>query len=67
VKPKELRKMSDDELAQQLAETREELFNLRFQDATGALDNTAQLGVTKRQIARILTVQTEREHELERG
>ena len=59
--------MSDDELAQQLAETREELFNLRFQDATGALDNTAQLGVTKRQIARILTVQTEREHELERG
>ena len=67
MKPKELRKMSDDELAQQLAETREELFNLRFQDATGALDNTAQLGVTKRQIARILTVQTEREHELERG
>ncbi|MGI9659158.1 MAG: 50S ribosomal protein L29 [Gaiellaceae bacterium] len=67
MKPKEIRKMSDDELAEQLAETREELFNLRFQDATGALDNTAQLGVTKRHIARILTVQTEREHNLERG
>ena len=59
--------MTDDELAEQLAETREELFNLRFQDATGALDNTAQLAVTKRHIARILTVQTEREHELERS
>ena len=59
--------MNDDELAEKLAESREELFNLRFQDATGALDNTAQLGVTKRQIARILTVQTEREHELERS
>ena len=59
--------MTDEELAEQLAESREELFNLRFQDATGALENTAQLGVTKRQIARILTVQTEREHGLERG
>ena len=67
MKTKDLRKMNDDELAEKLAESREELFNLRFQDATGALDNTAQLGVTKRQIARILTVQTEREHELERS
>lgn len=67
MKTKDLRKMTDDELSEQLAESREELFNLRFQDATGALDNTAQLGVTKRQIARILTVQTEREHGLERG
>ena len=67
VKTKDLRKMNDEELSEQLAESREELFNLRFQDATGALDNTAQLSVTKRQIARILTVQTEREHGLERG
>lgn len=59
--------MTDDELAEQLAESREELFNLRFQDATGALDNTAQLGIAKRQIARILTIQTEREHGLERS
>ena len=62
MKAKELRKMTDDELDEQLAESREELFNLRFQDATGALDNTAQLGIAKRQIARIMTIQTEREH-----
>ena len=67
MKSKELRTMSDDELATQLADVREELFNLRFQDATGALENSAQLGVTKRKIARILTVQTERERGLERS
>ena len=63
MKAKELRKMTDDELDEQLAESREELFNLRFQDATGALDDTAQLSLAKRQIARILTIQTEREYE----
>ena len=62
MKAKELRKMTDDELDEQLAGSREDLFNLRFQDATGALDNTAQLGIAKRQIARIMTIQTEREH-----
>jgi large subunit ribosomal protein L29 len=61
-----LRELSDDELAKRLAETREELFNLRFQDATGALDNTARLGLTKRDIARILGIQAERENRLER-
>jgi large subunit ribosomal protein L29 len=58
----ELRALSDDELAELLVEQREELFNLRFQSATGALENTALLGATKRQIARILTVQAEREY-----
>ena len=53
-------------MAEQLAECREELFNLRFQAATGALDNVAQLGLTKREIARILTVQAERAHSLGR-
>lgn len=67
MKTKDLRKMTDDELALQLADVREELFNLRFQDATGALENTTQLGLTKRKIARILTVQTEREQGLERS
>jgi large subunit ribosomal protein L29 len=43
------------------------LFNLRFQDATGALDNTARLKQTKREIARILTLQSERALGLERG
>ncbi len=63
---RELRELSDEELAKRLGESREELFNLRFQDATGALDNTARLGLTKRDIARILTVQAERANRLER-
>jgi len=57
-----LRDLSNDELAQRLAETRQELFNLRFQSATGALENTSRLKHTKREIARILTVQNERDN-----
>jgi large subunit ribosomal protein L29 len=53
--------MSDNELEQVLAERRQELFNLRFQSATGALENPARLKLAKREIARILTVRTERE------
>ena len=49
-----------------LAESREELFKLRFQAATGALENTARLGLAKRDIARILTIQTQRANTLER-
>ena len=49
-----------------LAESREELFNLRFQAATGALENTARLGLAKWDIARILTIQTQRANTLER-
>ncbi|MBA2615710.1 MAG: 50S ribosomal protein L29 [Actinobacteria bacterium] len=66
MRTRELRELSDDELKRRLAETREELFNLRFQDATGALENTARLGLTKRDIARILGIQAERENRLER-
>jgi len=46
-----------------MAETRRELFNLRFQSATGALENSARLRMAKREIARILTVRHERELE----
>lgn len=53
--------MTDDELQGKLADTRQELFNLRFQAATGALENSARLRLAKREIARILTVQRERE------
>ena len=67
MRTRELRELSDDELGKQLADRREELFNLRFQDATGALDNTARLTQTKREIARILTLQSERALGLERG
>ena len=52
--------LTDDELQDRLADTRQELFNLRFQAAAGALENTARLKLAKREIARILTVQHER-------
>jgi large subunit ribosomal protein L29 len=66
LKPSDLRQLSDEELVRKLAESREELFNLRFQAATGALENTARLGLAKRDIARILTIQNERTNTLER-
>jgi len=49
-----------------MAETRHELFNLRFQASTGALENSARLRLAKREIARILTIRREREASLER-
>jgi large subunit ribosomal protein L29 len=59
----DLRDLSDDELNDRLAEGRQELFNLRFQSVTGALENSARLKLAKREIARILTVVNEREAE----
>jgi large subunit ribosomal protein L29 len=55
-----MRDLTDDELEHRLADTRQELFNLRFQAATGALENAARLRLAKREIARILTVRLER-------
>ncbi len=66
MRARELRELSNDELERRLGESREELFNLRFQAATGALENTARLRVARREVARIMTVKTERENELER-
>jgi large subunit ribosomal protein L29 len=65
LRPRDLRDLTDDELERRLAESRQELFNLRFQSATGALENSARLKLTKREIARILTIRTEREARLE--
>jgi large subunit ribosomal protein L29 len=62
VKARQLRELSDEELDKKMAETRKELFQLRFQTATGALENSARLRGAKREIARILTIKTEREH-----
>ena len=62
----DLRDLSDDDLEHRLAERRQELFNLRFQSVTGALENHARLRLAKREIARILTVRHERERQLER-
>jgi large subunit ribosomal protein L29 len=57
----ELRALPGDVLDEKLKEAKEELFNLRFQNATGQLDNTARLRAVRREIARIYTVQRERE------
>jgi large subunit ribosomal protein L29 len=61
LRAKDLRDLTDDELEQRLADTRHELFNLRFQSVTGALENTARLRLAKREIARILTVRNDRQ------
>jgi large subunit ribosomal protein L29 len=66
LKARQLRDLTSEELDQRLHETRQELFNLRFQAATGSLENTARLRLAKREIARILTIQREREASLER-
>ena len=56
----ELRSMTDEELEQKLGESRQELFKIRFQAATGALESSARLRHAKREIARILTIKNER-------
>lgn len=60
---KELVELNDDELDVRLTEARQELFNLRFQVATGKQDNSARLGQVRRDVARILTLLREREIE----
>src|SRR5580658_5324210 len=59
----ELRDCDDDELEVRLENARKELFNLRFQVATGRLDNVARIEQVRRSVARILTVQRSREIE----
>jgi large subunit ribosomal protein L29 len=60
LRARDLRDLTDDDLDHRLADTRQELFNLRFQAATGALENSTRLRLAKREIARILTTQHER-------
>ena len=57
---KELRDLRDDELEEQIKTARRELFGLRFQLATGELENTAGVGTAKRDLARALTIARER-------
>ena len=57
----EFRELGDEDLNARLAEAKEELFNLRFQLATGQLTNNRRIGTVKRDIARLLTVLRERE------
>ncbi|MEI8066973.1 MAG: 50S ribosomal protein L29 [Actinomycetes bacterium] len=57
----ELRALSTEELGLKLAEAKEELFNLRFQAATGQLENHGRLTAVRKEIARIYTIVRERE------
>ncbi|HJR44239.1 MAG TPA: 50S ribosomal protein L29 [Actinomycetota bacterium] len=61
LKGAELRELTVDELQTKLGEVKEELFNLRFQNATGQLDNYKRLGELRRDVARLKTVLRERE------
>jgi large subunit ribosomal protein L29 len=61
-KASEIRDLPVDEIERKLGETKEELFNLRFQNATGQLDNYKRLGQLRKEVARLKTIL--REHEL---
>lgn len=61
MKAKELLELADEELTLRLKQSREELFNLRFQHAAGQLENTSRLRQVRQDIAKIMTVQSARE------
>ena len=63
MKAAEIREMSTDEILKQIDETREELMNLRFQQATGELVDFTRLRYTRRLVARLQTIVNERKHE----
>ena len=60
MRPSDVRDLSDSELREHIQTARRELFGLRFQHATGQLENTARLGQAKRDLARGLTVARQR-------
>ena len=63
MKAAEVREMDVEELQRRVAQTRRELFNLRFQHATGQLENTGQLKEVRKNIARLLTVLNQKQRE----
>ena len=63
MKTAEIRELDVEELERRVAQTRKELFNLRFQNATGQLENTGQLREARRNIARLLTVLNQKRQE----
>jgi large subunit ribosomal protein L29 len=65
MKTKEVRNLDDAQLVEKVREFREELFNLRVQNATGELENTARMGEAKRSLARALTIAGERDIDVE--
>ena len=65
MKIKEVRNLDDEQLVERVREFREELFNLRFRNSTGEIENTARLGEARRSLARTLTVARERDIDIE--
>lgn len=61
MKAKELENLSESELERRLRELKEELFNLRFQNVTGQLENPMRIRQVRRDIARVKTIQRQRE------
>jgi len=61
VRPQEIRALTDAELAEQLENARREAFNLRFRHATRQLEDTSQERKARKEIARLLTIQRQRE------
>ena len=66
MKGSQVHNLKDDELVARLIEAKQEAFNLRFRHATGELENTAALGVARRDVARLLTVARQRGIDLDK-
>lgn len=66
MKAQEIRKLSDADLTKKLDGLKEELFNLRFQAATGQIENMGSIGKVKQDIARVKTIMTERQKNISR-
>ena len=67
MKTKEIRDLTSEELAKKLSDLKEELFNRRFQLATGQLDNPMRVQDVRKSIARVMTVQRARELHLDQA
>lgn len=67
MRTQELRDLDDKQIVEQIATFRKELFGLRFQQATGELENTASLRGTRRELARAITIARQRGIDVENG
>ena len=61
MKAKEIRELGADEIRRKIGDAAQEIFNLRFQHATGQLENTSRLGKAKRELARLKTILVEKD------
>ena len=66
MKGSEVHDLKDDELIARLIDAKQEAFNLRFRQATGELENTARIGIARRDVAKLLTVARERGIDVEK-